>query len=80
MVVQIIRPTGKKKITVSWLEVDTNVGNFVIQRGHAPMILTLPAKKLITILLTSGKQETIEVPSGGILEVQRDSLKLLLNE
>lgn len=70
----------KKKITVSWLEVTTNVGNFVIQRGHAPMILAIPAKKTIIILLTSGKQESIEVISGGILEVQRDSLKLLLNE
>lgn len=80
MDIHIIRPTGKKKITVSWIEVNTDVGNFVIQRGHAPMILTLPEKQPIRVLLTSGKEEIIEVPSGGILEVQRESLKLLLNE
>jgi len=80
MDLQVIRPTGKKKISISWLEANTDVGNFVIQRGHAPMILTLPPKKSLIVLLTSGKQETIEVPSGGILKIQRESLKLLLSE
>jgi len=80
MNVQIIRPTGKKKIAVSWIEVETSVGNFVIQRGHAPMILALSEKKPIKILLMSGKQQNIEISSGGILEIQRESLKLLLNE
>lgn len=80
MDVHIIRPTGKKKITVSWIEVNTNVGNFVIQRGHMPMILILAQKNPIRVLLTNGKEEIIEVPHGGILKVQRELLKLLLNE
>lgn len=80
MDIEIIKPSGKKKITVSWIEVTTPVGNFVIQRGHAPTILTLLPKHAIQVLLTSGKQESIEVPLGGIMEVQRDTVKLLLHE
>ncbi len=66
-------------LTAAWVEVDTSAGNFVIQRGHAPMILSLE-KKPVTILLANGKQETIQARSGGIMQVDREAIKLLLDE
>jgi F0F1-type ATP synthase epsilon subunit len=35
----IISPTHTHTYTVQWCEIETPVGNFVIQKGHAPTIL-----------------------------------------
>ncbi len=74
----ILGPEEKKTFKISWLEVNTPQGNFVIQLGHVPTILLLSPNQPITFRLNSGKQETIIIP-GGILEVTRSSALLLLN-
>lgn len=74
----MISPEEKKSMNIAWIEVNTPVGNFVIQRGHIPTVLLLSPHQPVTICLTNGKQESFTVP-GGILEVTRKEALLLLN-
>ncbi|HEX2978439.1 MAG TPA: hypothetical protein VHO47_04945 [Candidatus Babeliales bacterium] len=75
----IISPREKKELAISWLEVNTPNGNFIIQRGHAPMIVLVSPNQPLTVCLKNGKQETFCTP-GGILEITRTAAFLLLNE
>ncbi|MEX0940300.1 MAG: hypothetical protein WDZ41_02995 [Candidatus Babeliales bacterium] len=75
----IISPREKKTYTIAWIEVETAIGNFVIQQDHVPTILLVKPHEPITFCLTNGKQETF-ISAGGILEIQRESARLLLNE
>lgn len=79
MILNIISPTYNKKLNIAWLEVNTNVGNFVIQPGHAPIILTLMHNKNVTYCLTTGKQETITI-NQGIVDIGRTEATMILNE
>ncbi len=75
----IISPFAKKKIEVAWIELNTSVGNFVIQPGHAPTLLALSPHKEIIFCLSSGKQESYIIKQG-IIDITRTSATLLLNE
>lgn len=66
-------------LSATWIEFDTSAGNFVIQRGHAPMILSLD-KKPIKVLLANGKHDAIRAAQGGIAEINRETVKLFLDE
>jgi len=79
MELTILSPQQRQSLTVSWIEVETAIGNFVIQKYHVPTILTVLPHQPVTYQLTSGKQETF-VSTGGILQVNRESATLLLNE
>jgi F0F1-type ATP synthase epsilon subunit len=75
----VLTPKEKKTFYISWIEVETTAGNFVIQKDHVPTILALLAHQPITICLSNGKIDSFSSP-GGILEIQRDTALLLLNE
>lgn len=75
----VIGPTTKKLYSVNWIEVETSLGNFVIQHGHAPMMLVLLPNRDVTIFLTSGKVETFHI-YGGLLEIDRERALLIINE
>ena len=77
MILKIIRPGGHKQHQIIWLEINTPTGNFVIAKGHAPMIVTLSKKKQIVFELATG-QELSEIVSGGIAHILRDEIQLLL--
>jgi len=79
MQLTILSPTTKKELSIAWIDVQTTVGNFVIQRGHVPTLLIVAAHQPLTICLANGKQETFDTP-GGILEITRTKALLLLNE
>lgn len=64
---------------VAWLELNTPKGNFVIQGGHVPMILTLSAKHPVIFRLKSGKQKTF-YPEHGIAEITREQATIIVNE
>ena len=78
MELNIISPQNKKEFKVMWVELNTPKGNFIIEKGHAPMILTLSPGQHITFELDSGK-EISEVVSGGVAHIMRKSVKLLLS-
>ena len=75
----IISPFEKKTHSVAWLEINTPLGNYVIQPGHVPMILTLSANKELIYCLTSGKQESFIVKQG-LIEITRTTATVLLDE
>ncbi|OGB83656.1 hypothetical protein A3F66_04100 [candidate division TM6 bacterium RIFCSPHIGHO2_12_FULL_32_22] len=76
MILNLITPFQKITKTVAWLEVDTTVGNFVIEPEHAPMILTLEKDSNVVFCLASGKREKVLVKSG-IAHIKRDSVTIL---
>lgn len=79
MKLYIISPFSKKTFDIAWLELNTPVGNFIIQPGHASTILTLAPQKHVTFCLKSGKQETFIVKQG-IADITRTTATLLLSE
>ncbi|MCX5922908.1 MAG: hypothetical protein NTX86_06305 [Candidatus Dependentiae bacterium] len=75
----IISPSGESNLEIAWLELNTAVGNFVIQPGHAPMIVTLAPNKQVTFCLKSGKQESFIVKQG-IADIMRTEATLFLSD
>jgi F0F1-type ATP synthase epsilon subunit len=75
----MISSHNKTVLKVAWIEINTPVGNFVMQRGHIPTILPICPHKPLTVCLANGKQETFH-PSGGVIDVNRESALLVLSE
>ena len=76
MILNLITPFQKTTRTVAWLEIDTTVGNFVIEPEHAPMILVLEKDSNIVFCLTSGKREKIQIKTG-IVHIKRNLVTIL---
>ena len=74
----IISPTKKTITSVAWLEIDTTVGNFVIQPGHAPTVRVLDKEKAITYRLTNVKQESVII-SAGIVEISPSTATIIMH-
>lgn len=79
MELKIIGPEGTKVHEILWIELNTKSGNFVIQHGHTPMIVSLSPNKDVIFCLKNGKQETF-APTGGVAEITRKSATLLLTQ
>lgn len=79
MNLHIISPLRTLQFNVAWLEVNTNIGNFVIQKGHVPTLLVLAPNQEIVFRLKNGKQESIIVASG-IVEVTREEATVIMQE
>lgn len=77
MELKLIGPTSSQNMEINWLEVQTLKGNFVIKPGHAPLIVLLAPNKELTMELLDGSMTLMTIP-GGILEVSRTSLTLIL--
>lgn len=77
MELSVISPTSKQEFSIAWIELETTVGNFVIQHGHAATVLLLTPNQSATICLNNGKQETIAIP-GGIAYIKPAETLLLL--
>lgn len=75
----ITKPFEKININIEWIEIETVVGNFVIQPEHAPMIVELQAGIKAVYELPDGHQESIEIKSG-LAHITRNSVTLLLSE
>jgi F0F1-type ATP synthase epsilon subunit len=79
MELRIINSNESKIVSIAWIEINTPVGNFVIQRGHAPMIIALQPQQPVIFRLANGKQDTLLI-SQGIIEITRDTATILINE
>jgi len=79
MELHIISPLKQWSIAVAWVELNTTVGNFVIEIEHAPTVLTLAAHSAVIFGLENGKQDSMIIVSG-LAHIQRDSVTLLLSE
>jgi F0F1-type ATP synthase epsilon subunit len=79
MKLTIISPREIQEFAILWIELNAPTGNFVIQQGHAPMILILQPHQPIIFELNNGKQKTLTVPEG-IAEITRTSITILMNK
>ncbi len=77
MELKLIGPMSSQSMQVNWLEVETQQGSFVIMPGHMPMVVLLAENKEITMELEDGST-TLMTIVGGILEVTRNTLTLIL--
>jgi F0F1-type ATP synthase epsilon subunit len=79
MNLEVITPLRTMSYEIAWLELNTDVGNFVIQKGHAPTLLILKQNDEIIFRLKNGKQESIFVPKG-IAEIIRETVSVVIQE
>jgi len=78
MILRIISPTYNKEVSIAWLELNTDVGNFVIQPGHEPVVLILEKQKEMKYCLTTGKQESIMI-ARGIVDIHRTHATVIIS-
>lgn len=79
MNLRIISPLRILDYDVAWLEINTNIGNFIIQKGHVPTMLVLSPNEEIIFRLKNGKEESIMVQSG-IVEITREKSTVIIHE
>lgn len=79
MELKIFGPEGSQKLDALWVELNTKLGNFVVEDGHAPMIVSLAPNKEVIYCLSNGKQELF-TPTSGVAEITRTSVTLLLTQ
>jgi F0F1-type ATP synthase epsilon subunit len=77
MELTIVSPSYKKTVKIAWLEIETTVGNFVIQPGYAPTTLVLAPNSTALFSVDNNTQESIPVV-GGIADINRTSATLVL--
>jgi F0F1-type ATP synthase epsilon subunit len=73
----IVTPTSTKNMIISWLELTTEHGSLVIQKGHRPLITTLKSPSEIKFELDGGLVEVMGIP-GGIAEIRRSSAMIVV--
>ena len=71
-------PGKKETVEVTWLELNTPTGNYIIQNGHAPMALALSPKQPFIYAHKNGKEEIVMVERG-IAEITRSQVIILLS-
>lgn len=67
----VTQHAGEQKFDIEWIEVNTTLGNRVIQEGHAPLIVALKKDSPVIFLDKHAGQQTLQVASG-ILSVNRN--------
>lgn len=75
----IIGAVTKKNVSIIWLEVQTLMGNLVIQEGHAPMIVILANNQKIIFALNDTTTESMHIV-GGLLEITRHTATIIVDE
>ena len=61
---------------VAWIEINTPTGNYVIQKGHVPTIMTLSANQLLAYRLQTGKEEAMLIQHG-FITIDRESARVV---
>lgn len=77
MNLKILSVEQARTVNVAWIEINTPVGNFIIQDGYTPTIFMLAQGKPLILCLADNSQETIDIKNG-ILEIDRIQATLLL--
>lgn len=62
---------------VDWVELNTPVGNIVIQQGHAPMIIQLSAGYELLYQVSSGATESVLIVQA-VAHVTRFEVQVLI--
>lgn len=75
----IMRPGEIAEHMVEWIEINTSLGNFVIQEEHAPTVFVLSANKECRFSLTTTGKEVSLIIEQGVIEINRRSALLFLS-
>lgn len=78
MQLQIMSVDSALQFNVIWVELQTSVGNLIIQPEHAPMIVELQPKTQIRFCLDSSKQKTLDI-SAGFAHITRQGVTILID-
>ena len=78
MQLKIIGIDQSEQFNVAWVELQTKMGNFIIQPEHAPMIIELQPNSQIRFCLDNSKQKTFDI-LGGFAHVTRTDVTVLIN-
>ena len=78
MQLNIVGVDQNEQYKVIWVELQTSVGNLIIQPEHAPMIVELQPKSQVRFCLDSSKQKTYEL-SAGFAHITRQSVTILID-
>lgn len=62
---------------VSWVELNTPVGNMVIQEGHVPIIIELQPEEELLFETLEGKKDSLIITQA-VAHVTRSEVKILL--
>jgi len=79
MKLRVISPHLLIEHSIVWLEINTPVGNMVIQKNHAPMIVEVEPNSDILFMQDNGKQMSITVLQG-FIHITREDIKLLVTK
>lgn len=77
MKLQIVTTQRVVESEVNWVELNTPVGNMVIQQGHSPMMIELASGHELIYQKEDGSQESLMIVQG-IAHVTRYQVKILL--
>ena len=80
MKLHIISPQKEETYSIEHLEAHTAHGSVIVQRGHAPIILSLMPGTDFSFVLTTGETNIIQITRPGFLEIDRSSATALLNQ
>lgn len=75
----VISPHAVVHHTIVWVEINTPVGNMVIQENHAPMVVEIEPNSELLFMQPNGKQISIIVLQG-FIHVTRQEIKLLVTK
>jgi F0F1-type ATP synthase epsilon subunit len=75
----VISPHTTVEHSIVWVEINTPVGNMVIQENHAPMIIQIEPNSEILFMQENGKQMSLAVLQG-FMHITRQDIKLLVTK
>lgn len=79
MKLSVISPHSIVQHAIVWVEINTPVGNMVIQENHAPMIIEIEPNSELLFMQPNGKQILIVVVQG-FIHVTHQEIKLLITK
>lgn len=74
----IITSTSQESKQVEWLEIETPLGNLIVEEGHAPLTTSLKRDCEIIFKPEKGNVKSIKV-RGGIAKIKRDSATVVID-
>lgn len=79
MQLHIISPRERQSHTITWLDLQTPAGGFVVQPGHAPTVCALKPQSSFTFCLENGVQKSISI-NHALVEIDRHQVIIIMNE
>lgn len=80
MQLSIITSSNQRTMQVEWVELNTVVGNVVIQQGHVPSVLILAPNSTVSyFILKNGQPESVTVKQA-MAHVTRTDVTIIVTE